>query len=216
MPGSERAIHSVNWQRYAGTFPERYLRPSWSDSVIRAELGRRPSGRALDVGGGPWGTRYLRGWASEYRLLDPHVHSILKSVGWEDLPGEGFDAVVARGSLNYLTEDEIAALAGCVRRGGLLAFNTFVRPTAVERRYVSKDGAGTERSELVAKGPFGMVEHTLEPDGVDWKIVHSFFHYPLRFLLALIEPAGLVCEVSSRGNTAVFLCRSPEIRRAPA
>jgi len=209
MPGSERAIRRVNWQGYASTFPERYLAPSRSDAVIRAELGRRRSGRALDVGGGPWGTRYLRAWASEYRLLDPYVHTVLKTVGWEDLRTEEFDAVVARGSVNYLVEDEIAALARCVRAGGLLAFNTFVRPSTVERRYSSRTGQGTERTRLVPGGPYGMVEHVLEPDDVDWRIVHSFFHYPVRALHGLIGSQGLTCDVELRGNTAVFLYRRP-------
>ena len=208
MPGSTGTIREVDWQAYADVFPDRYVRPSRSDALISAELEALPSGRALDVGGGVAGTAYLRRWASEYALLDPCVRSDLPCVGWDEVAPSSFDAAVARGSLNYLSLGQIRAVARSVRPGGVFAFNTFVRPSEGSRRYVSRTGAGTERYRPVPGGPFGMVEHVLEPDGGD-PIVHWFLHYPTLELEDLVVSAGLSFDVVRSGNTAVFVCRRP-------
>lgn len=206
MPGSTGTIREVDWQEYAETFPSRYVAPSPSDRIIAGELSRLPSGSGLDVGGGVRGTAYLWSWASECLLLDPCVRSRLPSVGWDGVGPRSFDAVVARGSLNYLSEAQIRAAALAVREGGLFAFNTFARPSEGSRRYSSKVGAGTERYRPVPGGRFGMIEHILEPDEGD-PVVHWFLYYPVQFLRDLASSCGLKCEVLESGNTAVFLCR---------
>jgi len=206
LPGrTGTGCKGIDWQTYADVFPDRYVQPSRSDALIAAELWKGDQGRGLDVGGGVHGTKYLWTWASECFLLDPYVRSDLPSVGWDGIKPT-FDAIVARGSLNYLSFAQIGVLASCVRDGGLLAFNTFVRPTEGSRRYVSRTGSGLERFRPVPGGPFGMVEHVLEPDGGE-PVVHWFLYYPVESLRELITAAGLGCEVLESGNTAVFLCR---------
>lgn len=211
MPGSTGTTpdaRGVDWQSYADVFPDRYVRPSASDAVISGELSRRPPGRALDVGGGVRGTAYLREWASEYRLLDPHVRTDLPSTTWDEVLPRSYDAVVARGSVNYLSWDQIAALASSVRDGGLMAFNTFLRPASGSRRYSSRSGTGTERHRPVRDGAGWVIEHVLEPDGGD-PVVHRFRWHPVPRLVLEISSAGLSCEVMRSGSTAVFLCRRP-------
>lgn len=207
MPGpTDTGYDGIDWQAYADVFPDRYVKPSRSDGLIAAELARIPPGRGLDVGGGAGGTGYLWDWAAECLLLDPCVRSRLPATSWDEIRPDSFDAVIARGSLNYLSEDQIRALARSVRAGGLLAFNTFARASEGSRRYSSRAGSGTERFRPVPGGQFGMIEHVLEPDG-GRPVVHWFLQYPVRFLRDLLSASGLECELHEFGNTVVFLSR---------
>lgn len=192
---------NIDWQLYSLLFPNRYLLPSKSDSIIKSALVGAGFENALDVGGGVYGTRYLWDAVSKTFLLDPYVHTSLPTIRWDELSDKTFDVIVARGSFNYLVPEEIKTLAK--RFNGIFAFNTFIRPSEGERRYESKSGAGVEKFSLVSGGDFGMIEHSLKPDDEDWQMVHRFFYYPEHFICSILSR----CDIVKYGNTAVYLVR---------
>jgi hypothetical protein len=145
-------------------------------------LALRPK-RVLDVGGGQ-GTESLKGF--ETYLLDPYVTStpcwMAGRVSWEDIKPGSFDLIVARGSLNYLSDKELARLYSALSpsRGVFLA-NTFATQPPLEwtaRAYTRADGKqGMERFCL--KGD--LVHHELLMDG-EPPIQHTFRYITRRHL----------------------------------
>lgn len=92
-----------------------------------------------------------------------------------------------------------------------MAFNTFLKPSEGERPYFSRTGSGTERYKFLPdEGPFGMMEHALEPEGEN-PIVHTFHYYPPDYLEDMFSAEGLSCKVERHGNTGVFFCERPEM-----
>lgn len=200
------------WQMYRQIFPKRYLEGSESDVFMKAELDKLPSGTALDVGGGVDGTSYLLEWANAYWLLDPYVDSSLTPCDYEDLEDEEnpqiFDVVLARGSINYLKEEEIVNVALAAKR--LFIFNTFKTPTVQERNYETLQGhKGKEKSVFVKEiGSFGGIEHTLKPaSGVE--IVHSFYYYPPDFFEGLLN-LFMDLEMHEFGKNSVVFVGKPK------
>lgn len=215
MPGSKRTIHRIDWNEYSQIFPLHYVEPSGSDITMKWVLSKEKPGKAVDVGGGVNGTPYLIDWADDYTLLDPFVQSKLLNITWNDLyssrvRGNSFDVILARGSINYLSEDLIATLADTIVKGGIFVFNTFINPPSdkMERKYTSKVGKGIERAELVRGGPFGKVRHELSPDDEDYSIIHTFHYYPISlFKEVLGDGEWFDCKVFKSNNSAVFVCR---------
>ncbi len=216
MPGSARTTRNIDWNEYEDTFPAKYVNYSqFSDKLMEDAIGSKVANAGhpisgLDVGGGLLGTRYLVKWTKSYSLLDPFVESHLPQICWSDLEARTFDVVLARGSINYLTQYCIKQLADAVQEDGLFLFNTFIQPPSeqMERLYHTKTSSfGSERARMVTGGPFGSVEHTLYPNEKDYCIVHTFYYYPLSFLRELLEESGLKCDLYKDKNTAVFICR---------
>ena len=193
------------WQAYQDIFPSKYIQPSNSDRIISKALNKLPPGKALDVGGGVNGTQYLIDWSNSYSLLDPYVLSKLPQIQWDNVTIDLFDAVIARGSINYLVPNQIKQLLQSIKNGGLLAFNTFLNMKEGERIYISHNDSGFEKSRIIDGGLFGMIEHTLEPEN-SLPIIHSFFYYPSEWFLDIIKSVGLQAKIIKNKNTAVFLC----------
>ena len=180
----------MNWNTYKDVFPVRYLQHSaFDDLVIQFTLGQNPV-KTLDVGGGIDGTQVLKGVSGLIYLLDPFIdnypHWMAGNLGW-DTELRNFDLIVCRGSINYLTRDQIRSLRGKMRPGGFLLANTFLKAPMrdSERPFTTASGVrGLELSRIkgfVDKtgGDDLIVGHRLEfESGPVREISHQFFYYP--------------------------------------
>lgn len=196
----------LDWNEYTSWYSDRYIKPSESDSIIYDKLPKHID-TAIDVGGGVRGTYYLK--ADKHLLLDPYVKSSLQTIDWDDVNPNCADVIIARGSINYLTEQEIKKLIKALRGGGVFAFNTFATPKTGRRRYFnSYSGSGVEYYKFVEDiGEYGSIEHTLEPDMTNWKIVHTFYYYPHKVFLNLALDECCSLTTVHNNNTDIHFVR---------
>lgn len=204
-------MQRVDWNTYADTFPTRYLEHGYFDAFAKGVLQAAQPKRILDVGGGPSGTLFVREYLSETPsasavLLDPFV--MMETPSYNDHLttlehcATTFDAVVLRGSLNYLTIPEIDEVYAHMNQGGVLIANTFWRPPSTQwssRSYTTRNGdRGVERARY--NNELGMVEHELRPD-TGPMIEHRFYYHDPAELQARLSG-----EVMTYGeNSAVLL-----------
>ena len=170
---------SVNWKSYLELFPERYIKPGPFDDFVRQELSEYQKALALDIGGGRKGTAALKREGVRAWLADPFIDVVPNwmegNLGSILSISMKFDFIVARGSFNYLTAEEISRIPSLLNPGGVFVFNTFGRVSeSGSRPFKSRAGTGTE-SHLVEGN---VVKHQLRFDGNDGLIIeHSFFVY---------------------------------------
>lgn len=166
---------AVNWDSYRSVFPTRYVRQGPFDWVVKmASKGARV---AIDVGGGN-GTRALR-HVPDVWLLDPfvtlHEPWIKHRVSWIDGVAGIADIVVMRGSICYLTDQEIELAKQMLIPGGTLLFNyMYERPILGHRPFQSMIGTGIERVKVEGD----TISHSLEYSisGRKKHIKHSFVY----------------------------------------
>lgn len=109
-------IKPVNWSKYYEMFPERYFgtRKELEEAYAYAEA--HPELETLEVGGN-----------STCRLkynLDPNMEGET-IVTYDDLSTMRFDLVVARNSINYLSEEELGRVLNALGEGGRFIANGF-------------------------------------------------------------------------------------------
>jgi hypothetical protein len=215
MPGGgcvPRQIVDVDWERYAETFPDRYLDPSPFDAQVQAVLADRQPATVLDIGGGTTGTRCLNQPHLTCWLLDPgiaHCPAWMQgNLDWEQVQGMRFNAIVARGSFNYLTRDQIRMIPDLLQPGGVFLANTFYHPRSGSRSYVNRATGvqGTERFTYHADE--GLIVHELEPVGEEIIIRHRFFVYSLDDIIALLGTAGLSITFLRANSVCISLRRA--------
>jgi hypothetical protein len=169
----------INWVSYEEKFPERYWLPSQFDLILESWMEKHATKEMslLDVGCGVHGTKSITRWKGDnWFALDPFVPT---PVGYQKASwplGEAkFDTIVLRGSLNYLTKEQLLELGGALKEGGALLANTFLTKPDEEwrsRPYVDGRGiSGVESSRCVS----GVVQHQLVVEGEI--INHTFFYY---------------------------------------
>lgn len=187
---------SVDWEKYRDIFPDRYLKPSVFDKVFNklvqrgfAVLGRRL--RILDIGGGLRGNSFHA--VGDYYLLDTGVVSTEENtvqVSWDEVLGIDFDLIRIRGSIAYLSKEELERTSILAYSGAIVAFNTFKvigAPIRV-RGYTSKTGEGTEIIEANLKE--GVIKHTLKPDDIEGGYVNHFYIRTVEEYIDLLDPSG--------------------------
>lgn len=167
-----------DWDRYRHDFPDRYWRQGAFDETLRSFVAQRQVAHCLDIGGGATGTEVLGEFAFDTHLLDPYVKEApawMKGRQQWEAPHATFDLAVARGSINYLSIEQLQTIADFLKKGGALIANTFltVPQTQWRERGVTngKGEAGIERVRCVD----GVVHHHLVFPSTS--IEHTFFFY---------------------------------------
>jgi hypothetical protein len=190
-------MSDIDWSMYRRQFPRRYLQESLFDRLFLRFIERYRSTYSdrlvslLDVGGGQEKDK-VGNAVDDYELLDPSVeHS---DVSWDEVRHTGskfFEAlsfVRLRGSIAYLSQEELSWIEMAVKKGSIVGFNTFAYPPVKEiisRRYTSEEGEGIEVIQYDAA--LGMINHTLAPKDGD-PISHSFHYRPWGLYLTLLDP----------------------------
>ena len=153
-----------DWNRYREQFPKRYWELGEFDEKLKQKLsyianrycrhhGEDPM-TVLDVGGGAYGTEILKPFVSDYGwsvdLLDPFIN--LKPEWMNDQVGydstSEYDIIVCRGSINYLSINQLTKIATMTKCFGVMYANTFLNPPSVnwtERE--TENGAGVKGIE---------------------------------------------------------------------
>lgn len=170
----------VDWKNYRTTFPKRYIELSRIDDVVEEKVNDLKFGsKVLDIGGGD-GTNALKKRALEKSisvlLLDPFVDPVYWMQGKVDWENDiRFDLIVARGSINYLLENEIRKIP---KMGKFFIANSFKLPPSkkwTEREYENAKGeTGIERFKYVSSKNI-IIHELICQDGKT--ISHSFFYY---------------------------------------
>ncbi len=177
---------NTDWNLYRKQFPVRYWEQGGFDKELVEKLNYWKSknqkiNTGLDVGCGTLGTLVFRDFALENNIkvdmLDLYVDKkpdwMRNKIDWSS--EEKYDIIVARGSINYLSEDQIKKLKSMLSDGGLLIVNTFLSPPTTdwsERTATNESGEiGLERSRLVGN----VVEHQIIFDS--YSVSHTFFYY---------------------------------------
>lgn len=179
---------SYNWNLYREQFPTRYWQHGAFDeklSVLLQQWHKEKSIQtALDVGGGVLGTLVLKEFCAssgtKAYLLDPFVKTLPDwmqgKIQWQD--NEKFDLIVARGSINYLTPEQLQKLSQMLKLQGILVANTFlIAPSNQwsQREVQNAQGEkGLERSRLVGN----TIEHEIIFN--EYTVKHTFYYYSLQ------------------------------------
>lgn len=183
--------------------------------IVSDILAKPKYDRILDVGGGPNFTSALRriidqsafvGDLGKIDLLDPYVKmndigdkykieteqvdwdrikSLIKPRRFKDQDPK-YNLIVCRGSLNYLTLEQIAIISCALDNNGTLIANSFADPTEIVRDVSLLDGTSAKES-CVASTINGQVimKHMLEV-GNNKVITHeSYYHKPFSVVEAI-------------------------------
>jgi len=173
------------WSNYRDTFPTRYIEEGYFDKWLSEEIEDWYINTALDIGGGTEGTQVLNQPNLKVSLLDPFVDKkpdwMYDKVDWDTT--NKYDLIVCRGSVNYLTIEQLKKIKTMLNVGGEFIFNTFVNPPPVtwtERPYKTLDGVkGTERSKFNPDDD--TIQHELISENGD-KTEHIILYYaPILF-----------------------------------
>jgi hypothetical protein len=196
-------VNSPDWEQYDQTFPTRYLKKGALDTWLEEWVHNHgPVPTILDIGGGIEGTEALRN-LSEVWALDTGVAKAPKDqikTTWEEVPQRHFDLVVLRGSINYLSLDELEKLPHLPRSGGLVVFNTFLEPRDMTRPFENKAGQrGQESSKFDPRT--GLIEHTLETP--DQTLIHHFHHRPPELFHRIFDPHGNLGLQTNKTNSVL-------------
>lgn len=198
--------------------------------------------RILDVGGGPGFTSALRrlliqsiftDLQVQIRLLDPFVKMMnykdemnasidTEQVDWNHIenisngsrnsPAQ-YDLIICRGSLNYLTLDQIEMLSMSVARGGILLANSFAEPVEIERMVkIGENGERTGKESCTYKkvGDVTIMKHHLEVD--DRVIEHESYYHDPKDVMRLNLTTCITLLPSLNGNTPTYQITCKNIR----
>jgi len=201
MEGKMFKEMSVDWNKYRDIFPDRYHKPSVFDRVFRRLVSRRTCEssrkiRVLDIGGGLYGNLFSSFW--DYYLLDPGVSATdgnTFQVSWNEATGIEYDFIRMKGSIAYLSDEELRVVSSMLKPETVLAFNTFRHfgdPIKI-RRYSSNSGRGKEIVEADLKN--GIVKHTLDPEGVEGVYVSQFYIRTVEEYFDILDPNRDCCVV---------------------
>lgn len=184
----------IDWKNYKDEFPDRYIKYGYFDHVLESFI-RQYDGKlvAVDIGGGE-GTNALKMFGIETWLLDPNINKsywIEDNISWKEFvkskPGR-FDIAVLRGSINYLTQEQIQSIPNICR--GIMA-NSFERPEPgyKARRYKSKAGGGIEISNCPNLAE-DKIQHILVNDFME-VIAHDFYAYGSDYFKRFISDVSI-------------------------
>lgn len=205
-----------DWNKYREYFPERYWMPGEADKIFKKSLegAKINKENLLDVGGGEYGTESLDGMFENHYILDPNIvefkNKKLKPYGWFILKNSKllqslqFDAIVARGSINYLTRHEIISLKAALKQNGIMLFNTFLTPppiTWTKKSYTHKEMFIEEYARFNFSK--NKVEHRLIFNGN--KIEHTFHYYPEWFFKEVFGPDLVVHRYGANSVTYEYV-----------
>lgn len=169
----------INWNQYS-EFPIRYHFQNAVDIVIEKLLHKEDT--LLDVGGGI-GQDWVKKSKNAY-LLDPYVELSDKYIGKDTYESDiKYDFIVARGSINYLTEAQIKRLIRKLNICGAIILNTFGTPppeassfSEVPYRQQSNVQREIVQEKYYYDASAKKIRHELK-NLTTGKITHHSFHY---------------------------------------
>ena len=198
----------VDWNLYREQFPARYWEEGEFDERLEQFFGQVGKvSTALDIGGGVLGTRALKDFVVRRQLvcdlLDPYVAALPEHFraarNWGDLGPRDYDVICARGSINYLSVEQLRAVRGMMSPGGCFVANTFLTAPSTElvrRKATNAEGEeGFEESQLIGN----VVHHRVVFD--DYDVGHTFFYYPLEVYQAIFPKL----QVTTYGKNSAML-----------
>lgn len=204
---SRRKI-AIDWDKYSEIYPERYLKESEFDRrvineilSINGNLNRKI--HVLEIGSNNQ-TRYSDPKSIQtYHTYDKNVQS---SLTLSQLSEYDYDLIILRNSINYLNKSELSLLNELmIQNNATVLFNTFTRPTQIQRFYKSKQGPGVEITTYDEKEK--VITHTLYPLDKEIAIQHTFFFYSAADYEKIFPSVDRTSEII--GNTAIF-CINPQ------
>jgi hypothetical protein len=180
-----------DWNNYKKDFPERYIQDGYFDEYLNEIIDEMSDAEisVLDVGGGVEGTKALNRECLKVKLLDPFIDGcpdwMVGTVDWDS--DEKFDLVVCRGSINYLSEEQMYILHSMIKPGGILVANTFLEMPPKE---------WTERPYQTIDGKKGVERFRQKPSEYEWiysmKIEHELIPEngePIKHLFNFYKPS---------------------------
>ena len=143
-----------DWNKYRDYFPVRYFKQGHFDQQLVEFVKKNKVETILDIGGGAFGTEVLKQFNKQVYLLDPNIKScpdwMVANLDYDH--NLKFDLIVARGSINYLTPDQMSKILLWLKPKGTFLANTFLNPPSkdwTERPVTNKEGdVGLERVRL--------------------------------------------------------------------
>jgi hypothetical protein len=203
--------HDFSWEHYENLFPARYIHTGQFDQEILKVIEDIKPWAALDIGGGKYGTKALRDVFRVF-LLDPFIkHMPFWMDGrfnWDEIGrdqnGETFHLVVLRGSINYLSAEQLKIAASATDRA--LIANTFLEEPQEYRERPYETIHGDEGLEITRYDPSTQtVTHILKPsksprDCPD-EIVHQFYYRSPEWFQSILPGV----EIIPRGKSATLI-----------
>lgn len=176
-----------NWNLYRDQFPTRYWEiGSFDEKLIHRlnsyVLNYNPK-NCLDIGCGALGTLVLKEFSQNHNIsvdmLDPFINLkpnwMNKQISWNNIPKNYYDILVLRGSINYLSIEQLISCKNSLKYNGILIANTFLKEPSEnwrERKVKNLKGEeGIEKSRLFN----GKVQHQIIFD--DYFVEHEFYYY---------------------------------------
>ncbi len=195
-----------DWNQYRNYFPERYWKYGSFDIYLEQNLPNLSGKNVLDIGGGIQATQILQKFDLIIDLLDPFINQkpdfINRQVNYNTLPVSFYHLMIARGSINYLTENEFNQLEASLHSTGIIIFNTFLKEPHSEWKEKSFKNLlgekGIERSRLHQ----GMIEHELVFD--NFSIKHKFYYRSIDFFKKYFN----IQEIKNYGhNSSIIMAK---------
>lgn len=200
-------IKKINWEDYENTFPERYIKVSDFDTVVRnkiEEISKKEKRKIdiLEIGSNKTIRYNFIDFVNNYFVFDKYVTIKNKDVivlpSENDLQKQDYDLIILRNCFNYLDSNEIIKLSLLVKSNNCeLVFNTFSNPTEMNRPYTSKNAVGLESSKYDVKHK--QIVHTLRPKDSNDEITHLFYYYSTEAIIIFFQ--GLNTTFSNIRNT---------------
>ena len=215
VDGKASDRREVDWNLYREQFPSRYWEEGEFDERLEQFFGQVGKvSTALDIGGGVLGTRALKDFALRRQLvcdlLDPYVAALAPHFkaarNWGDVGPREYDVICARGSINYLSVEELRVVRAMMSPGGCFVANTFLNAPSTElvrRKAINAQGlVGFEESQLIDK----VVHHRVVfgeglPEGQGYDVSHTFFFHPLETYQAIFPNL----QVTTYGKNSAML-----------
>lgn len=115
--------NEVDWGKYYTMFPRKYFGTRAAIEEVLHHAETHPELESLEVGGNT-------ACRCKYNL-DPNMQAP-NVLSYDDLDGRKFDIIVARNSINYLSEEEIVKVMATLKEGGTFIANGFANAPEVK------------------------------------------------------------------------------------
>lgn len=200
----------INWEKYLDLYPDRYIKKSKIDKKLKELLKQEIIDcEILDIGANK-GTETLKETESykhaKLYFLDPFINKpewYHKKISWEELfkTKQKFDIIIAKNSLNYLTEKELSLIPKILKDNGTFIANTFIHPKEINREFINSKTGTKGREKTVFKR--GKIYHYLHINGNI--IEHSFYYYDIYKLIEIFKKEKLTFEITSPSSMIIKL-----------
>jgi hypothetical protein len=205
----KRQVIPVDWSKYRETFPEKYMKVSDFDHIVwnlhkqMVDHTLSESVHVLEVGGGT-DDFYMNFFthpdgSSKYWCIDPYCG---KGCDWDSVcENIKFDLVLCRGTVGYLTGEQIKKMVKYAGDKGIIVMNNFfmLPMESVSSRYKSKQSEGIEHAYACFDFPsYPCVEHMLIPDDDNIPVIkHRMIFYSFQSIVKLAREANPNVKIAS-------------------